>query len=135
MLGDQLGSEEGRTTVRRVVAGDHGLSPTVETSFEADGQLLGVPVHDIGSYSGRMRADGTLAGIGQGVLMSPGGAHATWSGQGVGQFTESGGTSWRGSLVYESASPEFAALKGVAGLFEWEVEADGSAHGKLWAWK
>ncbi|MEU9131228.1 hypothetical protein AB0D08_24500 [Kitasatospora sp. NPDC048540] len=135
MLGDLVGVESGRTTVQRVVASDHGLPPAVETSFEADGQLLGVPVHDLGSYTARLRADGTLSGLGQGVLMSPTGAHASWTGLGVGRFAEGGGTSWRGVIVYESASPEFADLRGVAGAFEWDVEADGSAHGKLWAWK
>ncbi|GAA2752438.1 hypothetical protein [Kitasatospora cinereorecta] len=135
MLGDLIGEEQGRTTVQRVVSGEHGLPPTVETSFVASGTLLGVAVNDMGTYSGRLRADGTLEGVGQGVLMSPTGAHATWKGQGVGRFTETGGTSWRGSIVYESDSAEFAGLRGVAGVFEWEVDEAGKSSGKLWAWK
>ncbi|MFG2825534.1 hypothetical protein ACGFX4_39670 [Kitasatospora sp. NPDC048365] len=135
MLGDLIGEEQGQVTGQRVLAGEHGLPPTVETSFAATGTLLGVPVKDMGTYTARLRADGTLEGGGQGVLMSPTGAHATWKGQGVGTFTESGGNSFRGSIVYDSDSPEFAGLRGVAGVFEFEVDADGKTVGKLWAWK
>ncbi|MFF0298749.1 hypothetical protein ACFYS8_35930 [Kitasatospora sp. NPDC004615] len=136
MLGDLIGEEQGRITVRRVLPGEHGLPPTVESSFVASGTLLGVPVQDMGTYTARMRADGTLVGGGQGVLMGPGGAHASWHGQGVGTFTESGGNSFRGSIVYETDSPEFAAaLRGAVGVFEWENTADGEAVGKFWAWR
>ncbi|RKE21424.1 hypothetical protein [Streptomyces sp. TLI_171] len=135
MLGDLIGEEQGQVTGQRVVRGEHGLPPTVESSFLGTGTLLGVPVKDIGSYTARLRADGTLEGNGQGVLMSPTGAHATWQGGGVGTFTENGGTNFRGAIVYESDSPEFAGLRGVAGAFEWDVDENGKASGRLWAWK
>ncbi|WP_457034242.1 hypothetical protein [Kitasatospora sp. P5_F3] len=135
MLGDLIGQESGQTTGQRVVAGEHGLAPTVETSFAGSGTLLGVEVNDLGTYAARLRADGTLQGEGQGILMSPTGASATWQGAGVGTITESGGNSWRGSLIFTSDSPEFAALRGAVGVFEWEVDASGKAEGKFWAWK
>ncbi|GGQ99877.1 hypothetical protein [Kitasatospora griseola] len=135
MLGDLIAEEQGRITGRRVLPGEHGLPPTVETSYAASGTLLGVPVQDMGTYTARLRDDGTLEGNGQGVLMGPGGAHASWRGHGVGTFTESGGNSFRGSVVYETDSPEFAGLRGVAGVFEWENSADGEVAGKLWAWR
>lgn len=134
MLGDLIGEEQGQIAVQRVVAGDHGLPPAVETTFRASGQLLGVAVNDMGTYTGRLRADGTLSGEGQGVLMGAEG-HATWSGIGVGQFTEGGGVSWRGAIVYSTDSPAFAGLRGVAGVFEFETDSAGTATGKLWAWK
>ncbi|KDN82931.1 hypothetical protein KCH_52910 [Kitasatospora cheerisanensis KCTC 2395] len=37
--------------------------------------------------------------------------------------------------MHESDSPEFAELRGVAGVFERETSADGDAAGKLWAWR
>ncbi|MEV4559686.1 hypothetical protein AB0K51_22190 [Kitasatospora sp. NPDC049285] len=135
MLGDLIGEEQGQITGQRVLGGEHGLPPTVETSFAASGTLLGVQVQDMGTYTARLRADGTLEGAGSGVLMGPGGAHASWKGLAVGTFTESGGNSFRGSIVYESDSPEFEGLRGVAGVFEWETAADGKAAGRLWAWK
>ncbi|WP_035846247.1 hypothetical protein [Kitasatospora azatica] len=135
MLGDLIGEEQGQVIVQRVLAEEHGLPPAVETTFRAAGTLLGVAVNDMGSYTARLRPDGTLAGSGQGILMSPDGSHASWSGQGVGQFTGDGGVSWRGSIIYSSDSPAFAGLRGVAGVFEFETDSAGTTTGKLWAWK
>ncbi len=135
MLGDQIGEETGQIVVQRVLEGEHGLPPAVETTFRATGQLLGTPVVEMATYTARLRVDGTLAGVGQGILMSPDGSHASWSGQGVGTFTGGGGVSWRGSVVYSSDSPAFAGLRGIAGVFEYESDAAGKTTGKLWAWK
>ncbi|MFD9126991.1 hypothetical protein [Kitasatospora sp. NPDC059571] len=134
MLGDLIGEEQAQVTNQRVIRSDHGLPPVVESAFQGTGTLCGVTVNDVGTYTGRLRPDGTLYGEGQGVIMSPTGAHASWQGGGVGRFTEDGGTSWRGTIVYSSDSPEFASLRGVAGAFEWDVGADGKAVGKIWAW-
>jgi hypothetical protein len=135
MLGDKIGEETGQITVQRVVADEHGLPPVVETTFRASGTLLGIAVNDMGTYAGRLRADGTLRGTGQGVLMSPDGSHATWEGQGVGQFTDDGGVRWVGAIFYTSDSPGFAALRGVAGVFEFTSDQSGAVTGNLWAWK
>jgi hypothetical protein len=135
MLGDLIGEEQGQITVQRVLRGENGTAPAMETSFQTTGQLLGVTVNDTGTYTARLQPDGTLHGEGQGVMMGPSGAHASWQGLGVGQFTENGAVSWRGSIVYETDSPEFAGLRGVAGAFEWETDASGKAVGKIWAWK
>ncbi|GJF34939.1 hypothetical protein KNE206_76390 [Kitasatospora sp. NE20-6] len=135
MLGDLVGEEQAHITNQRVVRSDHGLPPLVESAFQGTGQLLGVTITDLGTYTGRLRPDGTLYGEGQGVIMSPTGAHASWQGGGVGRFTEDGGTAWRGTIVYTSDSPEFAALRGIAGAFEWDVDAGGKAEGRIWAWK
>jgi hypothetical protein len=136
MLGDMVGELQGQITGQRVLPGEHGLPPTVETSYAATGELLGVPVNDMGSYIGQLRLDGTLYGEGQGIVMSPTGAKATFKGHGVGQFVQPGVISWRGSLVYDSDSPAFAALRGVAVVFEWETDqASGKVTGKGWVWK
>ncbi|SEK93566.1 hypothetical protein [Streptacidiphilus jiangxiensis] len=135
MLGDLIGEEQGQVTAQRVVPSEHGLPPTVESSFQASGTLLGVTVTDLGTYVGTLRHDGTLYGEGTGVIMSPDGATASWRGTGVGVFTEGGSISWRGSIVYLSDAPAFAGLRGVAGAFEWETNASGKANGKLWAWR
>lgn len=134
MLGDLIGEEQGQITAQRVIPSDHGLPPTVESSFQASGTLLGVAINDMGTYIGTLRPDGTLYGQGTGVIMSPDGASASWQGTGVGVFTETGSIRWRGSIVYLSDSPAFAGLRGVAGAFEWETDQSGKAGGKLWAW-
>ena len=38
-------------------------------------------------------------------------------------------------LTFQAASAKFARLTGVAGEFEFEVEASGSTHSKIWEWK
>jgi len=134
MLGDLLGEQQGQITVRRVLSGEHGLAPTVETSFQAEGDLLGVPVRDMGTYTGRMRADGRLYGEGQGITVNQTGDSVTWRGHGVGTFTGPGKISWRGSIIWENGSGPLAPLVEYAGVFEFEVDAD-KVGGKVWAWK
>ncbi|MER5867766.1 hypothetical protein [Kitasatospora sp. NPDC002040] len=134
MLGDLLSELQGEITVQRVVPGEHGLGPSMESSFRATGQMLGVDVRDTGTYRARMRADGTLQGRGQGITMSATGDSLTWEGFGLGRFNDDGSISWRGSLVFTSDSPKFAELRGLVGVFEWETEQSGKAAGKIWAW-
>jgi len=42
MLGDKLGEENGKVTVRRVLPGSAGGVPMMETSFQAAESILGV---------------------------------------------------------------------------------------------
>ncbi|MFI5534565.1 hypothetical protein ACIA8O_39125 [Kitasatospora sp. NPDC051853] len=135
MLGDLLGELQGNVTVQRVLPGEHGLAPTMESSFQATGALLGTPVADTGTYEARLRADGTLQGTGQGITMSASGDSVTWQGSGVGRFNQDGSISWRGSIIFTSDSAAFAELRGLIGVFEWETAQDGKATGKIWAWK
>jgi hypothetical protein len=135
MLGEQIAEMRGQITNQAVRPGEHGLMPTVETSFRQRGTVLGVEMMGLGSYTGRMRPDGSLTATGQGVLRSPdGSARASWEGHGVGQFTEDG-MSWRGSVVYTSDSPAFAELRTVLAVFEAEQTQDGAMDVRLWAWK
>lgn len=48
MLGEKIGETKGKRLVRRVLSTD---PPTVEVSFEDSGQLAGVPVTGLGSYT------------------------------------------------------------------------------------
>jgi hypothetical protein len=133
MLGEQIGELRGKRTVRRVLSSDSGFK--VEVSFEDAGKLLGADVMELASYTSTSRPDGTLYGEGQGVVITKDGESATWKGQGVGKFTKTGGVSYRGAVYYSSASPKFARLNSVAGVFEFEADADGNVHSKLWEWK
>ncbi|GAA0702733.1 hypothetical protein GCM10010193_66960 [Kitasatospora atroaurantiaca] len=135
MLGDLLGHEEGQIVVRRVIPGEHGLPPSVETTYQASGEILGVQVRDMGSYTGRMRSDGRLYGQGAGILTTPSGDHASWIGHGVGTFGADGTISWRGSIIYESDSSAFAGLASAAGVYEWQQDPSGKVGGQVWAWK
>ena len=134
MLGDELGTITGRVMGQRVLP-SNGAGMRVESSLEADGQLLEIPVHLLATYEAVVRPDGTFIGEGQGVVMSQQGAHASFSAQGIGRFTEDGGISFRGSSYYETESERLAPLAAVAIVYEYEVDADGSAKSTIWEWK
>lgn len=133
MLGELIGETQGKRTARRVLSTDGGFK--VEVSFEEDGKMLGIEVNNIGTYWAASRADGSLYGEGQGVLLTHEGEMATWKGQGVGKFVGGGAVSYRGALYYSTASAKLARLNTIAGVFEFEVDANGNTHTKIWEWK
>ena len=67
MLGEKIGEESGKVTLRRVLANPGGV-PKVETTFEASGSILNVNHMTIGSYTSVLRPDGSLLGEGTGPL-------------------------------------------------------------------
>ncbi len=135
MLGEQLGEERGKVTGTRVLPPD-GQGLKVEVSFQAAGRILGMETTDMGTYWSVVRPDGFLFGEGHGVVTSKDGDVATWTGNGVGKLTGRGSAvSWRGAIYYQSASPKFARLNGVAGVFEYEVDENGNTQAKIWEWK
>jgi len=42
--------------------------------------------------------------------------------------------SYRGCLIYSTTSAKLARLNTLAGVFEFEVDAEGNTHSKIWAW-
>ena len=134
MLGDKLGRGTGKVTGRRILDNDAG-APKVETSFEGSGKLLGVDTKEHGTYTSVARADGTLFGHGQGILMGKGGEMATWTGSGVGTLRKDGGVSYRGAIYYFSAHPRWARLNTVAAVYEYSVDAKGRSKSDVWEWK
>jgi len=133
MLGDLIIEESGDTVVRRVLPSQGG--PQVEITFQAQGKVLGVEYQNMRAYLAVMRPDGLLEGGGQGIVMTVNGEAITWKGQGVGRMTPAGGQSYRGSLTFQTASEKLGRLNGIAGVFEYEVDASGKTTGKIWEWK
>jgi len=132
MLGEQIGERKGKVTGRRVVSTEPAR---IEVAFEAEGSLLGVAVKEIGTYTSQLRPDGSLYGEGEGVIMGKDGEIATWKGQGVGVLGENGAVSYRGAVYHQSGSTKFTRLNTVAGVFEYEVDADGNTTTKLYEWR
>jgi hypothetical protein len=50
----------------------------------------------------------------------------TWKGIGAGRFLAGGAAACRGCL---------ARLNTIAGVFEFEVDAEGNTHSQIWEWK
>ncbi|MFI8519415.1 hypothetical protein ACIGEZ_16495 [Streptomyces sp. NPDC085481] len=134
MLGELIADLQGDTTGIRVLSTDGG-HPVLEASFTATGTLLGADVKDMGTYESVLRADGTLFGEGQGVVMTKDGQTVTWHGSGVGRIDEAGTVHWRGAIFYETAAAELSRLNGIAGVFEFETEDSGKATAKIYEWK
>jgi hypothetical protein len=132
MLGDQLGESKGKRTVRRVLS----IDPlTVEVSFEDSGNMLGVATNGMGTYTSVAQPDGSIAGEGQGVMMTPDGEGITWKGSGVGKFGPGGSVSYRGMLYYRTPSQKLARLNNACGVFEYDVDPAGNTTSKVWEWK
>jgi hypothetical protein len=73
--------------------------------------MSGADVNGFGTYTSVVRPDGTLHGEGNGAV------------------------SYRGILYYRTASAKLARLNTVGGVFEFEVDAEGKTHSKIWEWK
>jgi len=133
MLGELISESQGKRTARRVLSASPGFK--VEVSFEDSGKLLGIEAHTIATYWSEGRPDGSLYGEGQAVIITRDGGVVTWKGQGVGKLLADGSVSYRGAVYFSTASPRLARLNTVAGVFEFEVDADGNTNSKVWEWK
>jgi hypothetical protein len=89
MLGEKIGEISGKVTMQRVVP-NLGGDPKMETSFQANGSVLGTNIKDTGTYWTVFRPDGTQYSEGQGVMITKDGKTATWTGHGVGVRNKDG---------------------------------------------
>jgi hypothetical protein len=134
MLGEKIGSESGKVTSQRVLP-NHGGDPKIETSFQSSGTLLGVSHSVTATYWSVVRADGSLYGEGQAVVMGKSGELATWVGQGVGTLKKDGSVSYRGSVYFQTASPAWQRLNRIASIYEFETDPQGNCTSETWEWK
>lgn len=134
MLGEKIADGTGKVISQRVLPNPGGL-PTMETSFQGTGKLMGLAANETGTYSAVLRADGTLFGQGQGIVLGPQGEVASWTGNGVGLPQKDGSIKYRGAIYYESKSPTWSRLTSIAALFEYEVDAHGLTKGQVFEWK
>src|SRR6266568_7853144 len=132
MLGDVISETKGKRIVRRMLGTD---PPKVEVSFEDSGQMLGTAVNGFGTYWAVVRPDGSLYGEGEGASTTQDGELVTWKGTAQGHFGAGGAVSYRGMLFFRTASQKLAQLSSAPGVFEYEVDAAGNSHTKVWAWK
>jgi hypothetical protein len=132
MIGEQIGETKGKRLVRRVISTD---PPTAEVSFEDRGQMLGVGITGMGTYTSVIQSDGAVHGQGQGVSMTDDGEAITWTGTGIGKFGPGGSISYRGMLFNRTTSQKLARLNNACLAFEYDVDASGETISKMWEWK
>jgi hypothetical protein len=132
MLGEQLGEENGRITLQRVLDAE---GPKIETSFSASGTYRTIDVTDLGTYWTLQRTDGSLYGEGQGVVMTRDGEIAPWTAQGLGRFISPGTIRFRGSSFYRTSSTGgLAFLNNLMAVFEYQVNEVGNTTATSWEW-
>ena len=134
MLGEKIGEESGKVTLRRALPNASG-SPKMEISVQTDLTLLGVKAANTVTYWSVVRPDGTLYGEGHGIVMGKEGDLATFIGQGVGTIKKDGAVSYRGAVYYQSSSPKWSRLNSVAAIFEHEVGPERNVRSQFWEWK
>jgi hypothetical protein len=139
-LGNPFLEEKGKVIVQRVTGITTGL-PKIETSFSANDTINGnIVAREIGSYvtvprptSGNINI---LFGEGQGVITTKDGEMATWTGQGIGQFTSDGKVVFRGSLFFTTTSiGKLAFLNNMVGIFQYQIDTSGDTSAKVWGLK
>jgi hypothetical protein len=108
MLGDLINETTGKRIVRRVLSSD---PLTVEVSFEDSGTMLGTPVNGFGTYSSRVRADGTIYGEGEGAMATADGELVSWKRLGPGEIRARRCGQLSGHPVLSDGIPETGALE------------------------
>ena len=134
MLGDKLGEEHGRITMRRVLPGQDYRYVQMEISIETEVTVLGVQGQNIGTYTVWERIPGQMYGEGQGIIMTADGEGAIWNGHGIGHPTADG-IAFAGSVAVQTNSTKLARLNECLMVVEHHANNDGSAHSELYEWK
>ena len=129
MIGAQIEEGRGKRTGRRLIATQPSVK--VEASVEETATLLGVEGTSIITYTAHIKPDGSLDGEGEGIFLSQG-ATVTWKGIGVGRLREDGSILYTGSISFTTTSEKLAKLNEMSGVFEWEIDAQGNTHSKIW---
>jgi hypothetical protein len=141
MLGEQYAELKGKITGQRVLDIE---GPTIETSVSVSGTMKGIQVQEMITFIGTPTAEkGVIHGLGKGVIMATAGGGGgeipemvTYTGEGVGRFSSSGGIKWRGSVFFRTSSGgKLAFLNNIVGVFESEIDSDGNFSEKEWEWK
>jgi len=139
-LGNPIIESNGMITGQRVLE-IHPL-PKVETSYIENITIRGgenITASEIATFWSVMKPDGSVYGEGQGIITTLLGETATWTGQGIGHFTDDGKIRFTGSLFFSTPFLETAGklgfLNNVVGIFVYEIDKDGKTSHKVWEWK
>ncbi len=136
MLGDKIGELTGQVIGTRVLPGDDYRYVKMEVTVRQTGQVYGVNVTDMGTYTIYERVPGQVYGEGQGFTGAEGGEGAIWNGHGIGKVTGNMAMSIRYSIAYQAgANGNLSRLKDCLIVGEHEVSEDGKVKSIIWEWK
>jgi hypothetical protein len=133
MLGEQIAKLKGKIIGQRVLDVE---GPTMETTVAINGTYKGTQVNETLTFVGSPISEGVFHGEGKGIIVTTEGEMATYTGEGVGRISSSGGTSWRGSVFFSTMSKgKIGFLNNLIGIFEVEIDAEGNFTNDTWEWK
>ncbi len=134
MSGELIGEFKGKITGYRVT--DILVNgPKSEVSFKQMGKLLGIEGIDHATYWSIVAGPNVLYGEGQGAIMSKAGEMAMYRATGTSKMLGPAMPVWRGVLYFQSQTPKWSSLNGVAVVYEYEIDENENTHVKLWEWK
>ena len=135
MLGEKIGSEQGKVTGRRALKGDADYRfLRMEVTVETECTILGVQGMNIGTYTIAERGPGQVYGEGQGMFMSASGEGAIWNGHGVARMDDTGAMHIAASIVFQTTSEKLASLNSMVVLVEHHADMQNNASSDLFAW-
>jgi hypothetical protein len=122
----------------RVISVEEGR-PKIEVTISQNGLLRGVEVTSIVTYSSIPREQGgAIYAEGQGVIMTKedgNGETATWMGQGIAHYAGQRRRDVGSIFCRTSSNGKLAFLNNMVGVFEYELDENGTSRGKIWEWK
>ena len=134
MLGELIFEEKGTTSGIRVLSSEGG-EVEVEVNLKTEGKILGVEETSMWTYTSKTRADGSIYGEGTGFMTTQDGATIDMHAQGAAKATSDGSAAYRGALYFQTTAEKYAHLNSIAGVVEYDVDAQGNTVGKIWEWK
>ena len=135
MLGEVLFKETGKTIGMRVLSTD-AAGVNVEVTLQTEGQIGDVDETSLWTYTSLTRPDGSIHGDGRGFMTTSDGDVIGMLGSASAKAVGADGSiKYRGALHFQNASGGFSHLVGTAGVFEYDVDAEGNTTATVWEWK
>ncbi len=134
MLGELIFEEKGTTTGVRVLSAE-AVEVKVEVTLERQGKIKGVDENSLWTYWSKTRADGSIYGQGEGFMTTNDGAVIALIGNCSAEWSSDGSVAYRGSIHFHTENEKYSYLNTIAGVHEYDVDAQGNTVAKIWEWK
>jgi hypothetical protein len=134
-LGNIILDETGTIDEVRELSNDaSGIKNEIKLTLK--GTIRGVEQTTKWTYTALNRPDGSVYGVGTGILTTTDGDVLNIIGSGAAKIAGPGeSTNFRTMLFVHTAAPQFTDLNHVGLVGEYDVTADGIATNKCWEWK
>ncbi|MGD1838349.1 MAG: hypothetical protein ACPKPY_09885 [Nitrososphaeraceae archaeon] len=133
MLGDLIYEGKGRITNSRVLNAEENK---IEYTMEEEGKFnKDIDVTMTTTFWTVPAGKNIVYGESEGIITTKDGEGTTiCKAYGVGRYSESGGTSFRGAIFYKSSTGKLSFLNNMIGVLEAEVDEHHHL-AKIWEWK